>query len=183
MRQKNPLIQQAKKISMNAPGRGDYRREESLTHTLCRVAGPILVNLLVLCPLREHMSEVVLREGLLRTFPQSSLCFSTSSSNSEHTGRWALRSNAAAGSRRCGRTRAGLTSSAHSLRGSLLPTGVTSGNGPRNSCALAGRSSKCATGTVRRRRSWRVPKTADARHFKRERSRPQLHRKSSGASF
>ena len=59
MRQKNPLIQQAKKISMNAPGRGDYRREESLTHTLCRVAGPILVNLLVLCPLREHMSEVV----------------------------------------------------------------------------------------------------------------------------
>ena len=29
-------IQQAKKIHMNAPGRGDYRREESLTHTLCR---------------------------------------------------------------------------------------------------------------------------------------------------
>ena len=35
-------IQQAKKIPMNAPGRGDYRRKESLAHTLCRVAGPIL---------------------------------------------------------------------------------------------------------------------------------------------
>ena len=50
-------IQQAKKIPMNAPGRGDYRRKESLTHTLCRVAGPILVNLL-LCPVREHMIDV-----------------------------------------------------------------------------------------------------------------------------
>ena len=30
-------IQQAKKIPTNAPGRGDYRREERLTHTLCRV--------------------------------------------------------------------------------------------------------------------------------------------------
>ena len=28
-------IQQAKKIPMNAPGRGDYPREESLAHTLC----------------------------------------------------------------------------------------------------------------------------------------------------
>ena len=37
-------VQQAKKIPMNAPGRGDYRREESATHTLCRVAGPIFVN-------------------------------------------------------------------------------------------------------------------------------------------
>ena len=35
-----------KKIPMNAPGREDYRREESLTHTLCRVASPIFVNLL-----------------------------------------------------------------------------------------------------------------------------------------
>ena len=50
-------IQQAKKIPMNAPGRGDYRREESFAHTLCRVAGPILVNLL-LCPVREHMIDV-----------------------------------------------------------------------------------------------------------------------------
>ena len=33
-------IKQAKKIPMNAPGRGDYRREESFAHTLCRVAGP-----------------------------------------------------------------------------------------------------------------------------------------------
>ena len=33
-------MQQAKKIPMNAPGRGDYRREESLTHTLCRVSRP-----------------------------------------------------------------------------------------------------------------------------------------------
>ena len=31
-------IQQAKKIPMNAPGRGDYSGKESLAHTLCRVA-------------------------------------------------------------------------------------------------------------------------------------------------
>ena len=55
-------IQQAKKIPMNAPGRGDYRREESLKHTLCRVAGPILVNLL-LGPLREHMIDVRMTQG------------------------------------------------------------------------------------------------------------------------
>ena len=55
-------IQQAKKIPMNAPGRGDYRREESFAHTLCRVAGPILVNLL-LCPLREHMIDVRMTQG------------------------------------------------------------------------------------------------------------------------
>ena len=55
-------IQQAKKIPMNAPGSGDYRREESLTHTLCRVAGPIFVNLL-LCPLREHMIDVRMTQG------------------------------------------------------------------------------------------------------------------------
>ena len=50
-------IQQAKKIPMNAPGRGDYRREESLTHTL-----PGFVNLL-LCPLREHMIDVRMTQG------------------------------------------------------------------------------------------------------------------------
>ena len=50
-------IQQAKKIPMNASGGGDYRREESLAHIVCRVSGPILVNLL-LCPLREHMIDV-----------------------------------------------------------------------------------------------------------------------------
>ena len=50
-------IQQAKKIPMNASGRGDYRRKESLAHIRCRVAGPILVNLL-LCPVREHMIDV-----------------------------------------------------------------------------------------------------------------------------
>ena len=33
-------IQQAKKNPMNAPGRGDDRREESLAHIVCRVAGP-----------------------------------------------------------------------------------------------------------------------------------------------
>ena len=55
-------IQQAKKIPMNAPGRGDYRRKESLAHTLCRVAGPILVNLL-LCPMREHMIDVRMTQG------------------------------------------------------------------------------------------------------------------------
>ena len=55
-------IQQAEKIPMNAPGRGDYRREESLTHTLCRVAGPIFVNLL-LCPLREHKIDVRMTQG------------------------------------------------------------------------------------------------------------------------
>ena len=55
-------IQQAKKIPMNAPGRGDLRREESFAHTLCRVAGPILVNLL-LCPLREHMIDVRMTQG------------------------------------------------------------------------------------------------------------------------
>ena len=57
-------LQQAKKIPMNAPGRGDYRRKESLTHTLCRVAGPIFVNLL-LCPLREHMIDVRITQDLL----------------------------------------------------------------------------------------------------------------------
>ena len=50
-------IQQAKKIPMNASGGGDYRRKESLAHIQCRVAGPILVNLL-LCPVREHMIDV-----------------------------------------------------------------------------------------------------------------------------
>ena len=50
-------IQQAKKIPMNAPGRGDYRREESLTHTL-----PGFVNFL-LCPLREHMIDVRMTQG------------------------------------------------------------------------------------------------------------------------
>ena len=47
---------------MNAPGRGDYRREESATHILCRVAGPIFVNLL-LCPLREHKIDVRMTQG------------------------------------------------------------------------------------------------------------------------
>ena len=46
-------IQQAKKVPMNAPGRGDNRGEESTTHILRRVAGPIFVNLL-LCPVGEH---------------------------------------------------------------------------------------------------------------------------------
>ena len=41
----------------HASGRGDYRRKESLAHIRCRVAGPILVNLL-LCPVREHMIDV-----------------------------------------------------------------------------------------------------------------------------
>ena len=49
---------------MNAPGRGDDRREESLTHTLCRVAGPIFVNLL-LCPLREHRIDVRMTQGAI----------------------------------------------------------------------------------------------------------------------
>ena len=57
-------IQQAKKIPMNAHGRGDYRRKESLAHTLCRVAGPIFVNLL-LCPLREHMIDVRITQGAI----------------------------------------------------------------------------------------------------------------------
>ena len=50
-------IQQAKKIPVNASGSGDHRRKESLAHIQCRVAGPILVNLL-LCPVREHMIDV-----------------------------------------------------------------------------------------------------------------------------
>ena len=55
-------IKQAKKIPMNAPGRGDNRGEESATRILGRVAGPILVNLL-LCPLREHMIDVRMTQG------------------------------------------------------------------------------------------------------------------------
>ena len=47
-------IQQAKKIPMNASRGGDYRRKESPAHIQCRVAGPILVNLL-LGPVREHL--------------------------------------------------------------------------------------------------------------------------------
>ena len=50
-------IQQAKKIPMNASGGGDYRREESPAHIQCRVAGPILDNLL-LGPVREHLIDV-----------------------------------------------------------------------------------------------------------------------------
>ena len=55
-------IQQAKKIPMNASGGGDYRRKESPAHIQCRVAGPILVNLL-LCPVREHMIDVRMTQG------------------------------------------------------------------------------------------------------------------------
>ena len=55
-------IQQAKKIPMNASGGGDYRREESPAHIQCRVAGPILVNLL-LCPVREHLIDVRMTQG------------------------------------------------------------------------------------------------------------------------
>ena len=43
---------QRPKIPMNASGGGDYRREESPAHIQCRVAGPILVNLL-LCPVKS----------------------------------------------------------------------------------------------------------------------------------
>ena len=50
-------IQQAKKIPMNASRGGDYRRKESPAHIQCRVAGPILVNLL-LGPVREHLIDV-----------------------------------------------------------------------------------------------------------------------------
>ena len=57
-------IQQAKKFSMNAPGRGDYRRKESATHILCRVAGPIFVNLL-LCPMGEHEIDVRMTQGAI----------------------------------------------------------------------------------------------------------------------
>ena len=39
-----------------------YRRKESLAHIQCRVAGPILVNLL-LCPVREHMIDVRMTQG------------------------------------------------------------------------------------------------------------------------
>ena len=46
-----------KKIPVNASGSGDHRRKESLAHIQCRVAGPILVNLL-LCPVSEHMIDV-----------------------------------------------------------------------------------------------------------------------------
>ena len=55
-------IQQAKKIPMNASGGGDYRRKESPAHIQCRVAGPILVNLL-LCPVREHLIDVRMTQG------------------------------------------------------------------------------------------------------------------------
>ena len=61
-------IQQAKKIPMNAPGRGDYRREESLTHTLCRVAGPIFVNLL-LCPNDDDAIEVTSFQSRRNSYP------------------------------------------------------------------------------------------------------------------
>ena len=44
-------IQQAKEFPMNAPRRGDNRREESATHILCRVYGPIFVNLLLILDL------------------------------------------------------------------------------------------------------------------------------------
>ena len=57
-------IQQAKKIPMNAPGRGDNRREESATHILCRVAGPIFVNLL-LCPVGEQKIDVRMTLGAI----------------------------------------------------------------------------------------------------------------------
>ena len=55
-------IQQAKKIPMNASGGGDHRRKESLARIQCRVASPILVNLL-LCPVREHMIDVRMTQG------------------------------------------------------------------------------------------------------------------------
>ena len=55
-------IQQAKKIPMNASGGGDYRRKESLAHIQCRVAGPILDNLL-LGPVREHPIDVRMTQG------------------------------------------------------------------------------------------------------------------------
>ena len=48
-------IQKAKKIPMNASGRGDDRRKESPALIQCRVAGPILVNL-PLCAVTEHMT-------------------------------------------------------------------------------------------------------------------------------
>ena len=50
-------IQQAKKIPMNASGSGDHSRKESPAHIQCRVACPVLVNLL-LCPVGEHMIDV-----------------------------------------------------------------------------------------------------------------------------
>ena len=50
-------IQQAKKIPFDASGGGDYRRNESPAHIQCRVAGPILDNLL-LGPVREHLIDV-----------------------------------------------------------------------------------------------------------------------------
>ena len=55
-------IQQAKKIPMNASGGGDYRRNESPAHIQCRVAGPILDNLL-LGPVREHLIDVRMTQG------------------------------------------------------------------------------------------------------------------------
>ena len=55
-------IQQAKKIPMNASGGGDHRRKESLACIQCRVASPILANLL-LCPVREHMIDVRMTQG------------------------------------------------------------------------------------------------------------------------
>ena len=55
-------IQQAKKIPMNASRGGDYRRKESPAHIQCRVAGPILVNLL-LGPVREHLIDVRMTQG------------------------------------------------------------------------------------------------------------------------
>ena len=58
-------IQQAEKFPMNAPGRGDNRGEESATHILCRVAGPIFVNLL-LCPLGEHEIDVRMTQGAVQ---------------------------------------------------------------------------------------------------------------------
>ena len=50
---------------MDASGRGDDRRQESVTQSWSRVALPIFINLR-LCPLREHEVKVLMAQGAIQ---------------------------------------------------------------------------------------------------------------------
>ena len=50
--------------TVDASGRGDDRRQESVTQSWSRVALPIFINL-PLCPLREHEVEVLMAQGAI----------------------------------------------------------------------------------------------------------------------
>ena len=52
-------VQQPEDVTVDAARRGDYRWKKGVTHSLCRIARPIFVHLL-LCPLRKYRKH----EGL-----------------------------------------------------------------------------------------------------------------------